>query len=329
VDHLVRLVDDLVDVSRITRDRLELRRTRVEVASVVQQAVETCRPLAERGAQTIELALPERPVHLDADPVRLVQVVGNLLGNACKFSPRGETIRVAATPQDGEVVLSVKDGGVGIPPEKLESVFEMFVQLEAAAESTRLGLGIGLTLSRRLVELHGGTIEAHSEGVQRGSTFRVKVPLSPMASEDPTPNGPQPRGSLADLPLLDGIRVLVVDNEPDARGLVSAILENRGAEVTAVESAAEALEEIRKHRPDVLLSDIAMPGEDGYALIRKVRLAASAPLLPAAAVTAFATAGDRAEALDAGYQAHLAKPIEPSELTAVVAALARRAAIEN
>jgi signal transduction histidine kinase len=324
-----QLIDDLLDISRIITGKLRLDLKPVTVRSILDASLDTALPAA--AAKSIAL-VRESGSSQDAifgDPARMQQVIWNLLSNAIKFTPQGGTVTLSETREGGMVVLTVTDTGIGIEPQFLPHVFDRFRQQDPASTRKHGGLGLGLSIVRHIVELHGGTIEAHSEGVQRGSTFRVKVPLSPMASEDPTPNGPQPRGSLADLPLLDGIRVLVVDNEPDARGLVSAILESRGAEVTAVESAAEALEEIRKHRPDVLLSDIAMPGEDGYALIRKVRLAASAPLLPAAAVTAFATAGDRAEALDAGYQAHLAKPIEPSELTAVVAALARRAAIEN
>ncbi len=256
------------------------------------------------------------------DPSRMQQVIWNLLSNAIKFTPEGGLVTVTEGRDGGMVVFSVADTGAGIEPQFLPHVFDRFRQQDPASTRKHGGLGLGLSIVRHLVELHGGTITARSDGAGLGATFVVGVPVAGMVADHA---GTISQSTTLDLCSLEGIRVLVVDNEADARGLIGAILESCGAEVVAVASAAEALEEIRRQRPDVLLSDIAMPGEDGYALIRKVRrLDTDDPPLPAAALTAYATAGDRAQALVAGYQTHLAKPIEPAELTAVVASLAGR-----
>jgi CheY-like chemotaxis protein len=256
------------------------------------------------------------------DPSRMQQVIWNLLSNAIKFTPTGGRVTIGEAREGSMVVLRVTDTGAGIEPEFLPHVFDRFRQQDPASTRKHGGLGLGLSIVRNLVELHGGTISAESEGAGRGATFTVRVPMAAAYPDRSEGLGPR---TVARFPSLDGVRVLVVDNEADARGLIGAILGNCGAEVIAVDSAAEAITEIQRHRPDVLVSDIAMPGEDGYSLIRKVRrLGGSDPPLPAAALTAFATTTDRAQALMAGYQAHLAKPVEPSELTTVVAALAGR-----
>jgi signal transduction histidine kinase len=319
-----QLIDDLLDISRIVTGklRLELRPTRAH--SVVDAAVDSALPAAAAKGIAIIREFDDDSDAILCDPGRMQQVVWNLLSNAIKFTPEGGEIVVSEERSDRMTVLTVRDSGTGIEPEFLPHVFDRFRQQDPASTRTHGGLGLGLAIVRHLVELHGGSISARSDGAGQGATFVVKVPLATAADEA---DGHQARIAprpWASLPSLEGIRVLVVDNEADARGLVTAILGSCGAEVTAVESAADALREIRCRRPDVLLSDIGMPDEDGYSLIRKVRqLESSAAPLPAAALTAYASAGDRAQALLAGYQAHLAKPIEPSELTALVATLAR------
>jgi CheY-like chemotaxis protein len=218
------------------------------------------------------------------------------------------------------VLLTVADSGIGIEPEFLPHVFDRFRQQDPATTRRHGGLGLGLSIVRHIVEMHGGSIEVASDGVGRGAAFTIRLPISAVAAEPPRPA----EGGSAREPSLEGIHVLFVDNEPDARGLISAVLESRGAAVTAVDSAVAALETIEAHRPDVLLSDIVMPDVDGYGLIREVRRReAATSRLPAAALTALA-ADDRMKAIDAGYQAHLRKPVDPSELAAVVAALAGR-----
>jgi PAS domain S-box-containing protein len=304
VDHLVRLVDDLVDVSRITRDRLELRRTRVDLASIVHQAVETCRPVAERGGQSIEVELPGHPVQLDADPVRLVQVVANLLGNASKFSPRGTILRVSATQRDAEVVLSVEDDGVGIPSDKLASVFEMFVQLEPPAESTRVGLGIGLTLSKRLIELHGGSIEARSRGPGKGSEFVVRLPVAGKGSKPlEPPTSSAPRAPTA------AVRVLVVDDNEDSACSLAALLRLGGHETRTAFDGNEALEAAEQFRPDVVMLDIGLPGLDGLETCRRLRERPWGRNAVIIALTGWGHEDDRARSRDAGFDAHLVKPV--------------------
>jgi len=323
-----QLIDDLLDISRIVTGKLRLDLKPVTVRSILEAAMDSALPAATaRGVALVR----QSDDSLDAifcDPSRMQQVIWNLLSNAIKFTPEGGVVTLGERREGGMLVLSVADTGAGIEPQFLPHVFDRFRQQDPASTRKHGGLGLGLSIVRHLVELHGGSIEAHSEGEGKGAVFTVRVPLSPIAAEEPGPGEGRDAATRARAALhsLEGVRVLVVDNEADARGLVTAILESCGAEVTAVESAAEALKEIRYQRPDVLLSDIAMPGEDGYTLIRKIRrLESPESPLPAAALTAYATDGDRAEALMAGYQAHLAKPIEPSELTAIVAALAGRA----
>jgi signal transduction histidine kinase len=327
----VQLIDDLLDISRIVTGKMRLELRAVTVQSIVDAAIESSQPMADAKGVTLVKQVDGGSEAILCDPSRMQQVIWNLLSNAIKFTQEGGHVRVSGQRQNGSVVLTVTDDGIGIETEFLPHVFDRFRQQDPGSTRKHGGLGLGLSIVRHLVELHGGAIQARSEGKGRGATFVVSVPLAPAVDHAEQLDAPLAVRILArNLPSLDGIRVLVVDNETDARDLVSTILESRGATVTAVESTADALKEIESHRPDVLLSDIAMPGEDGYSLIRKVRqLDSSGPLLPAAALTAYATAGDRAQALLAGYQAHLAKPIEPAELTAVVATLARRTAIRS
>jgi signal transduction histidine kinase len=318
-----QLIDDLLDISRIITNQLRLELRPVPVDAILQAAIDTAVPTAAAKHISIVRETGDSGTSVSCDQARMQQVIWNLLSNAIKFTPEHGTVRLSEGRDDGNVVLTVSDSGIGIEPEFLPHVFDRFRQQDPATTRRHGGLGLGLSIVRHIVDMHGGTIEVASEGAGRGAAFTVTIPAA-AGAETARPPEREPDGVETSL---DGIRVLVVDNEADARGLVSAILESRGAEVTAVESAAEALQTIEENRPDVLLSDIAMPGVDGYGLIREVRRRESpAARLPAAALTAFAAESDRIKAIDAGYQAHLRKPVEPAELAAVVAALARREA---
>jgi signal transduction histidine kinase len=331
----VRLIDDLLDISRIVAGKLRLDLRPVPVHGIVSAAIESVLPAASAKDLTVARECSSDNATILCDPSRMQQVIWNLLSNAIKFTPSGGRITVTESVRGRTVELSVSDTGIGIQPEFLPHVFDRFRQQDPASTRKHGGLGLGLSIVRYLVELHGGSISASSLGDEQGATFCVLLPLATAVidsdehandddadGDDERPTGPLPAsGGKTDL---TGISVLVVDNEPDARGLVKAILENAGATVVAVESAAEAMAEISRQRPDVLLSDIGMPGEDGYALIRRVRqMDPPETPLPAAALTAYATAGDRAKVLLAGFQEHVPKPFEPARLTSIVATLAR------
>ena len=322
-----QLIDDLLDISRIITGKLRLDLRMAPLAGVIEAALESVRPAADAKRIRIDADLTSAEPVL-CDPARMQQVVWNLLANAIKFTPEDGQVTIGLTRQQGSVTIHVTDTGVGIAPEFLPHVFDRFRQQDAASTRAHGGLGLGLSIARHLVELHGGTIEALSAGPNRGATFLVRVPALTTDAETPDTSLDPDVGALAELPSLSGVDVLIVDNEPDTRALMKEVLEKCGASVWEAESSADALGLVSDRRPDVLLSDIAVPGEDGYALIRRVRtLDAHGRTLPAAAFTAFATAHDRARALLAGFQAHIPKPVEPSELVAVVAALAGRTLI--
>ena len=323
-----QLIEDLLDISRIITGKLRLDLRMTALSAIVEGALESVRPAADAKRIRIEADLDAANQSVLCDPARMQQVVWNLLANAVKFTPDDGTVTVGVTRQESSVTIHVSDSGIGIEPDFLPHVFDRFRQQDAASTRAHGGLGLGLSIARHLVELHGGTIEALSAGPGLGSTFLVRVPVAVGARQAAIAGAPG--GTLGELPSLTGLRVLIVDNEPDSRGLMRAVLEECGAVVDEAASAAEGLQIIRERPPDVLLSDIAMPAEDGYSLIRKVRaLDGEEKLLPAAAFTAFATAQDRARALLAGFQAHIPKPVEPSELAAVVATLAGRTIARN
>jgi signal transduction histidine kinase len=328
-----QLIDDLLDISRIITGKLRLEQKVVTVRAIVDAAVESVVPAATSKHITIVRDFDAQRNAIFCDPARMQQILWNLLANAIKFTPSGGRVILAERREGCEVVLAVSDTGIGIGEEFLPLVFDRFRQQDPGSTRKHGGLGIGLSIVRHLVELHGGTIEAGSLGPGLGATFTFRLPISPVTADDEQ-EGASINGedALEAQPSLEGVRILVVDNEADARGLITTILESRGAEVHAVDSAAGAMLAIAARRPDVLLSDIAMPGEDGYGLIRQIRqleASTAATPLPAAALTAYASEGDRGQALLAGYQAHLSKPIEPSKLTAMVAALAGRAALDH
>ena len=325
----IQLVDDLLDLSRIMAGRVRLDVQRVALIDVVQGAIESAQPAAEAKGVRLESILDPGSGTVSGDPGRLQQVIWNLLSNAIKFTPRSGRVQVLLQRVNSHVEISVADTGIGIPPAFLPYVFDRFSQKDATASRGYGGLGLGLAICKQLVELHGGSIHAASQGEGQGACFTVKLPLcvlqesAPAVREHPTHAAVSPGNVL--LPSLDGVRILVVDDEPDARELVERILENHEASVASTASAEEALQLLAVSSPDVLISDIGMPGMDGYQLMRKIRSGEPRDRrLPAIALTAFARSEDRKRAILAGYQAHLAKPFDTAELVLIVAGLVNR-----
>jgi signal transduction histidine kinase/ActR/RegA family two-component response regulator len=324
-----QLIEDLLDVSRIVSGKFRLEVRVVNFVEVVQAALDSARPAMDAKQLRVKAVLDSEAISLMGDATRLQQVVWNLLTNAMKFTPKGGSVQVVLKRVDSVLELAVADTGRGIGSTFLPYVFEPFRQADASATRAQGGLGLGLSIAKNLVEMHGGSISAQSEGDGLGSTFVVRLPVAPLRE---TPTRPlQPGASGPPLPPwecpqeLTGLRVLVVDDELDARELIATVLEKCGATVERAGSTQEALSKLEAWRPDVLLSDIGMPEEDGYALIRQVRgrLPANGGSIPAASLTAYASPEDRKRALLAGFTMHVPKPVEPSELVAVVASLAR------
>ena len=320
-----RLIDDLLDLSRIISGKLLLETREVNLDTVVSNSIEVVRPAA--NAKSIQLTYECEPggKAISGDSARLQQVAWNLLSNAVKFTPEGGGVRVRLAREGARVKFSVSDTGRGIPSEFLPHVFDRFRQADSATTRAYGGLGLGLAIVRHLAELHGGTVQAESAGEDQGSTFSVTFPLTQTTAPCvcQTDESMESALRLNRSERLTGVRVLVVDDEQDTRSLISTVIAQSGAEVTACASAGEALEKLKTWRPHILMSDIGMPGEDGYALIKQVR--ALPPKrggrTPAAALTAYARDEDRGRALAAGYQLHLAKPFNPKELLAAVSDL--------
>jgi len=310
-----RLIEDLLDISRIVSGRLQLAPRQTRMAPLVDAAVRALAPAAGAKRIAVDMALDRAIGPIAADPDRLQQVVWNLLSNAIKFTPSGGKVRVALSSNGEEVLLTVSDSGIGFAPDVAAHMFERFRQGDSSSTRPYGGLGLGLGIVRSIVELHGGTVDAESAGVGRGSTFTVCLPV--LAAQG------IPAGERA--PELAGVSVLVVDDDPQELEFIRAALEEYDASVTLASSVREAQDLFEQHPPDVLLSDVMMPGEDGLALIRRIRLldAAHGGQTPAAALTALARDDDRQEALAAGYQMHVIKPIDPFALARVVDHLAR------
>jgi PAS domain S-box-containing protein len=322
-----QIIDDLLDVSRIIAGQLRLDVDFVDINQVVTSAIEVVRPGAEAKGIDFQCLLNPDAGLLKGDAGRLQQVLWNLLSNAVKFTARGGRIHVTIRRADSLVEIEIADTGKGITPDFLPRVFDRFTQQEASNSRKTGGLGLGLAIVKHLVELHGGSVEAHSDGEGTGATFVVKLPFAPVRTsrvDTPVPSVPAAQMSVPSE--LEGLKVLVLDDEVDARELVQIALEQGGAVVTVASSGAEALEMIRLLKPDVIISDIGMPGEDGYVFIRKLRALSreEGGRIPAVALTAYARAEDRRKALMAGFQNHAAKPVEPQELMMVVANLAGR-----
>jgi signal transduction histidine kinase/CheY-like chemotaxis protein/PAS domain-containing protein len=332
----VQLVEDLLDMSRITSGKLRLDLQPVAAETFVENAIATVRPAAEAKGVRVETVLDPGAGTVLGDVHRLQQVVWNLLANAIKFTPSGGKVEVRLARVGSQVEISVADTGVGIASEFLPHVFERFRQADASASRAFGGLGLGLSIVRHLTEMHGGTVRATSPGVDRGSTFVVALPLAVahLPAQRAARAHAAPAGAgVADFRLADlaGVSVLVVDDEPDARELVRRVLSECGASVHLASDAAAAMVLVQRERPDTLVSDIGMPGTDGYQLLRKLRElgAERGGALPAIALTAFARSEDRTRALRAGFLAHVAKPVEPAELVATVASVVGRIAPSN
>jgi PAS domain S-box-containing protein len=304
---LVRLVDDLLDLNRITLNRLELRRSDIELTALIREAIEGAQPLLEAGEHRLEVDLPSAPVYLHADPARLVQVFGNLVNNACKYTPRGGALAISAARSGSDVVVRVQDSGIGIPPDKLESIFDMFTRLEQTAVPEQGGLGIGLTLVKQLVAMHGGSIEARSRGQGRGSEFVVRLPaLSslPEASSQASPERTLPRGR----------RILVVDDNRDAAEALAELLEILGNESHMAHSGREAIAAAERHRPDVVFLDIGLPELNGLEVCRRIRAEKWSAGMVLIALTGWGQEEDRRRSREAGFDGHLVKPVDLAEL---------------
>jgi len=325
----VRLIDDLLDLSRIMSGRFRLDVQQISLAEIVRGALDSIEPAAQAKGVRLESVLDPRSVVVSGDPARLQQVFWNLLSNAVKFTPKGGKVQVLLQRVNSHIEFSVSDTGIGIPEDFLPHVFERFSQKDSSTHREYGGLGLGLAISKQLVDLHGGSIQAKSLGEGHGATFVVTLPLIILGKESNLSPRIHPTAvelpEAVPVPKLDGVRALIVDDEADALELIRRVLESQGALVTPVRSAEEALRLLESHRPDVLISDIGMPGIDGYQFMRRLRSAEPKERrTPALALTAFARPDDRKHAILAGYQAHLAKPFDLAELAIVVAGLVGR-----
>jgi len=314
VNQMVRLIDDLLDVSRINRGKLELRMEQVELVLIINHAVESCRPMADGSNHTVTVTLPPQPLVLSADPIRLAQVFTNLLNNSCKFTKDGGRISMSVERQGRDVVVAVKDDGIGIPPDKIDGIFEMFSQVDRTLEKSEGGLGIGLALVKRLVELHGGSIEARSEGLGKGSEFIVRLPVD--VEHQSLPDEPveaiRPSASR---------RILVVDDNRDSADTLVMLLRLSGNETFAAHDGEEAVEVAAKNRPDVILLDIGLPKLNGYDACRRIREQQWAKNIAVIALTGWGQDEDRRKSSEAGFSGHMVKPVDHAALMKLLATL--------
>jgi signal transduction histidine kinase/ActR/RegA family two-component response regulator len=320
VDHIVRLVDDLMEVSRITRGKIELRKETVNLADVINAAVETSRPLIESSGQALSMTLPPEPLAVEADGMRLAQVFANLLNNATKYTDAGGRIGIVAGRDDGDAVVVVSDSGIGIPADALPHVFDMFVQADARDSRAKTGLGIGLTLARSLVEMHGGAVTAHSAGPGSGSEFVVRLPLSAREAPRSRPGGGTTL-TIAGLP-----RIMVVDDNRDAAQSLAAVLQMLGAEVCVTHDGETALQTFAAFAPAAIFLDLGMPGMDGYETAKRIRARQEARDTLIIALTGWGQEKDRRQTEAAGFNHHLVKPADVAALKAVLSSLSRSAA---
>jgi PAS domain S-box-containing protein len=312
---LVRLVDDLLDLNRITHNRLELRRSDVDLSSVIHQAVEASRPMADAVGHEIRVSLPAEAIHLHADAARLAQVFGNLLNNSCKYTRPGGTISIAAERRGTDAVVSVRDNGIGIPQNKLESIFEMFTQVDPSLERSQGGLGIGLTLVKRLVQLHGGSIEAKSAGNGCGSEFVVTLPAGVPSAVEATAAPALARD------LTPPRRILVVDDNRDSAESLAMLLSITGNETHVAHDGIAAYEAVVSYRPDVVLLDIGLPRLSGHDVCRRIREQPWGANIVLIALTGWGQEEDHRRSREAGFDGHLVKPVEYAELVALLSSL--------
>jgi CheY-like chemotaxis protein len=309
----VRLVDDLLEVSRITRGKIELRKEVVDIGSMVRSAVETSRPFIEAAGHQLDVTVSSEPLRVEGDPVRLTQIFANLLNNAAKYTDAGGRIWLTITRSGDSVVVSVRDTGVGIPPDTLRRVFELFMQGDRHAGRAQGGLGIGLTLAKSLVEMHGGTIRAFSEGLGRGSEFVVRLPLSTSrTSPHATREDEEP------IPALPPRRVLVVDDNRDAAESMGMLLKLLGVDAHVVHNGPDALAAVGFYKPTVVLLDIGMPGMDGKEVARRIRQRPDAKDITLIALTGWGQEEDRRRTMAAGFDFHLIKPADINALRALL-----------
>jgi signal transduction histidine kinase len=316
VQHMVRLVDDLLEVSRLTQRKVVLQRRIVALGTILDTAVEVVRPALEVNDQTLVVSAPEQPVWLDVDAVRLSQVVGNLLNNAAKFTPRGGRIALEAALGADMLEILVSDNGVGIPAEMLPTVFELFSQADRSLERSQGGLGIGLSLVKGLVEMHGGTVAADSPGPGKGSVFTVRLPLAKLLAK--APGDALPKRAVSPAPR----RILVVEDNVDSAEAMLLLLKGMGHDVTVVSDGNEAVEVARRLQPEVILLDIGLPGMDGYALARRLRGMPETRAAHLIAVSGYGQQKDRARSREAGFQMHLVKPVDPARLAEAIHSIA-------
>jgi PAS domain S-box-containing protein len=314
VHQLVRLVDDLLDVSRVMRAKIELRKESVELATVIARAVETAQPLIEVQGHRLELSLPHEPLRVEGDPVRLTQVVGNLLTNAAKYTDTNGKIWVDVRRDGHEAVLEVRDNGIGIAPDVLPHVFDLFVQADHSTSKSQGGLGIGLTLARNLTEMHGGTIQAHSDGLGAGCVFTVRLPLLPQNTQVAT----KPDDEQVLNPAPTGHRLLVVDDNEDAASSLAILLRMRGHDVQVAHDGPSALTTAASYLPEIVFLDIGMPGMDGYEVARRLRGMQGLGPVVLAALTGWGQQADRERSAAAGFDHHLVKPVDAQGLDGIL-----------
>jgi PAS domain S-box-containing protein len=315
VRQIIRLVDDLLDISRISRGKIHLRKERVELSNIVQQAVETAKPLIDARRHEVTVSLPAETIWLEADPARLEQVIGNLLTNAAKYTEPGGRIWVTGTREGLQVILRIKDTGIGILPEMLPRVFDLFVQADRSLERAEGGLGIGLTLVKSLVHLHQGTIEAHSPGVGQGSEFVIRLHTVPEVA------GTSPDAVTAVTKKIRPLRLLVVDDNTDTVESLAMLLRLSGHNVQTANTGPSGLQAAVNENLDVAMLDIGLPGIDGYEVARRIRLQTDKPVL--IAMTGYGQPEDRQRTQDAGFDYHLVKPVDPEKLQNLLSKIAK------
>jgi signal transduction histidine kinase/ActR/RegA family two-component response regulator len=324
VAQMTRLVEDLLDISRITRGAIELRRETLDVSAEIRNALESCQGPLEVGGHQVELNLPAAPLHIIADRVRIQQILENVILNAVKYTAPGGRIEVSAQAELTEVVVRVRDNGIGIAPDKLQQVWDLFVQVDESPERTRKGLGIGLALVRDLVKRHGGTVEAHSEGLGKGSTFTLRLPRA--ARHDLPSAASEARAPEPDAAPQGGHRVLVVDDNVDAAETLAMMLELLGQRTCQVHDGNAALAAAREFKPELVFMDIGLPGLSGHDVVARMRKELGMTDAYIVALSGYGTEEDRRRSFHAGFDSHLVKPLDPAALPGILAAASRETA---
>jgi len=318
VSQISRLLDDLLDLSRITRDRLELRKVRIELRRIIDAAVQISRPVIDEFEHDLTVSIPSEPIDVDADELRLAQVLSNLLNNAAKYTDPGGKICLTAERHENNIIIRIKDTGIGIPPDKLSEIFEMFSQLQRSLEQTRQGLGVGLTLVKRLVEMHAGTIEARSEGLGKGAEFIVRLPIVEERAAEATP----PAKNGVHQPKISPLRILIADDHVISNESLARVLQLMGHEIRSAYDGEEAFAAAKQFEPRVALLDIGMPKLNGYDLCRRIREQPWGKSMILVALTGWGGERDRQKGLEAGFNGHLTKPVPPELLEKLIATMA-------